>query len=269
MRFLHYAFPPPGRDYYRIGKTGLIDFFNSKAEKTARRIPSGGRVVIDPRLDQTIVSGDDLVHGFYEFKIDQPARISTFERDPGDRSIEVIDTLPKLPLNLPGRKANGAGRGLFLESDFKVSGADGFVIDTARGPHVLIVPGGGRNQAIQGRDDISQTDSVRDSGNYGAMYRIRLKRSSSDGRSLALLMTKRGGGQWCGSQAGAVQVSRGIWPGGTVAIPTDRVAYGKPGEMVIIQKFPPVAKGRTETIEILYSPPGASCMPTPMLLVPY
>jgi hypothetical protein len=133
----------------------------------------------------------------------------------------------------------------------------------------LMVADGRRDPALTGHDDISGTDSVRDSGNYGAMYRIRLKRTSSDGRGLALLMTNRGSGQWCGGQAGAVRVSRGVWPGGTVAVPTDRVEYGKPGEMVIIQKFPPLPRGRTETIEILYSPPGASCIPTPMLLVPY
>lgn len=270
LRFLHYASPKPGRDYGRIGKTGLIDFFNSKPDKTIRRIPPGGRIVIDPKLDQAIVSGDDLAHGFYEFKINQPARISTFERDPDQNSVEVIDHLPKLPLDLPGRNASGAGRGLFLTSDFNVTAEDNFVIDTARGPMRLVIADGRRDAFIHGHDDISQTDSVRDSGNYGVMYRIRLKRSSSDGRGLALLMTNRGGNnQWCGSQAGAVQVSRGLWPGGTVAIPTGRVAYGKPGEMVIIQKFPPLPKGRTETIEILYSPPGASCIPTPMLLVPY
>ncbi|HZQ46568.1 MAG TPA: hypothetical protein VFC07_06130, partial [Verrucomicrobiae bacterium] len=174
IRFLHYAFPKPGRDYYRIGKTGLIDFFNSTPEKAARRIPVGGRAVIDPRLDQTIVTGDDLAHGFYEFKIDQPARISTFERDPDQKSVEVIDHLPKLPLDLPGRRANGAGRGLFLTSNFNVTGEDGFVVDTGRGPMRLILADGRRDQTIKGRDDITQTDSVRDSGNYGTMYRIRL-----------------------------------------------------------------------------------------------
>lgn len=269
LRFLHYALPAPGRDYHRIGKEGLMEFFNSKQEKAARKIPIGGRAVIDPKLDEMTVSGDELAHGFYEFEIDQQARVSTFEREPGMSSVEAIDKLPKLPLNLPGRRGNGAGRGLFSGSDFDVTAENGLVVDTAKGPMRLVVADGRRDRWVTGRDDISGTESVRDSGNYGAMYRIRLKRSSSDGRGLALLMTNRGYGEWCGGQAGAVKVSRGCWPGGVVAVPTGRVEYGKPGEMVIIQKFPPLPKGRTEMIEIVYSPPGASCIPTPMLLVPY
>jgi hypothetical protein len=269
LRFLHYASPAPGRDYHRIGKEGLMEFFNSKEEKTARKIPVRGRAVIDPKLDKITVSGDELAHGFYEFEIDQPARVSTFEREPGMSSVDAIDKLPKLPLNLPGRRGNGAGRGLFPGSDYDVSGQGDFVVDTAKGPMLLVVADGRHDPVLTGRDDISGTESVRDNGNYGAMYRIRLKRRSSDGRGLALLMTNRGYGEWCGGQAGAVKVSRGCWPAGTVAVPTDRVEYGKPGEMVIIQKFPPLPKGRTETIEITYSPPGASCIPTPMLLVPY
>jgi hypothetical protein len=159
---------------------------------------------------------------------------------------------------------------LFLTNDFKVVNERGFVLDTASGPMRLVLADGRNDPSIKGRDGITGTEPVKDGGNYGVMYRIRLKRSSSDGRGLALLMTKPGrGGKWCGAQSGAVQVNRGVWAGGTVAIPADRVAYGNPGEMVLLQEYPPLRKGATSDIEILYSPPGASCIPTPMLLVPY
>ena len=270
FRFLRRAFPKPGRDYQRIGKAGLVEFFNSKPEKTNRRLAPGGRMVIDPQMDAATATTDELAHGFYEFEINQPARITVFQRSPEQSSLTVIDQLPRLPFDLPGRKANGAGRGLFLTSDFKVVGEPGFVLDTAHGPMRLVLADGRTDPAIKGRDGIEQMEAVKDSGNYGVLYRIRIKYASSDGRGLALLMTKSGkGGQWCGSQAAAVQVNRGIWAGGTVAIPADRVSYGNPGETVLIQKFPPLRHGRTGTIDILYSPPGASCMPTPLLLVPY
>ena len=270
LRFLRYAFPAPGKNYQKIGKTGLIDFFNSQPEKTSRRIPPGARAVLDPRLDATTVATDELAHGFYEFEINQPARVTVFQRDPNQRSVEVIDALPKLPRENPGRSADGAGRGLFLASDFKVTGENGFVLDTTGGPMRLSLADGKRDPYILGYDSLANLGSVRDSGNYGVMYRIRLKWRSDDGRGLALLMTRSGGTNvYCSGQAGAVQVSRGVWPGGTVAIPTGRVSYGAPGEMVVIQRFPPPPKGRTGEIEITYSPPGASCIPTPMLLVPY
>ncbi|HZV33071.1 MAG TPA: hypothetical protein VFB72_00735 [Verrucomicrobiae bacterium] len=270
FRFLRRAFPKPSRDYHLIGKTGLIQFFDSHPDKTFRRIPPGGRMVIDPDMDATTVTTDELVHGLYEFKINQPARISVFERDPGQSSIAVLDQLPKLPRDLPGYEGSGAGRGLFLTSDYDVSGENGFAIDTINGPMRLLLADGRKDAWVRGRDSIAGLEDGRDSGNYGVIYRVRLKYRSGDGRGLALFITKPGrGGRWCGGQAGAVKVSRGTWPEGTVAVPTGRVAFGNPGEMVFIQKFPPLRKGKTGTLEIVYSPPGASCIPTPMLLVPF
>ncbi|MDB6112351.1 MAG: hypothetical protein JWR69_4101 [Pedosphaera sp.] len=268
LHFLRYAFPKPGKDYYRIGKTGLIDFFNSQPERTARTIPPGQRLPLDPKLDQTVVTRDDLVHGFYEFEIDQPARVTVFQRDPGQNSVEVMDRLPRLSKYPLQDQGNGAGRGLFLTSNFDVSGQDGFNLDTARGPMQLVLADGRHEPYIQGHDSLATNAPAHNHGNYGVLYRIQIKRSSSDGRALAVLATKRGGGKWCGAQAGAVQISSGIWPNGTVPIPSNRVTYGNAGEMVVLQVFPPLPKGRSETIEILYSPPGASCIPTPLLFVP-
>lgn len=270
FRFLRRAFPKPSRDYYLVGKTGLAQFYDARPEKTFRHIPPGGRMVIDPDMDRTRVTTGQLVHGFYEFEINQPASVTVFERNPDESSVEVIDRLPRLPRNLPGHEGSGAGRGIFLSSDFDVTCEKGFVLDTARGPMQLVLADGKRDPYVRGRDDLELLDSVRDSGNYGVLYHIKLKHSSSDRRGLALLITKsEQGGQWCALQSGAVRVSCGEWPAGTVQIPTGRVAYGKPGEMVLIQKFPPAHPGWTDTIDILYSPPGASCIPTPMLLIPY
>jgi hypothetical protein len=270
MRVLRRASPVPGKNYHLVGKTGLIDFFNSKPEKSSRRLQPGESAVIDPQLDATTATKDQLVHGFYEFEINQPARVTVFQRDANQPSLEAADSLPKLPRDVPGRVANGAGRGLFLTSGYKVTGRTNYVFDTAEGPMRLSLADGRSDRYIVGRDSIAKLESTTNSGNYGVLYRIRLKWRSSDGRGFALLMTKRSGNSnYCGGQAGAVQVSKGVWPAGTVAIPTGQVFYGNPGEMVVIQKFPPPRKGRTAEIEITYSPPGASCIPTPMLFVPY
>jgi hypothetical protein len=268
--FLHYAFPEPGKNYQKIAKTGLIDFFSSKPESSSRSIPPGARTVIDPRLDATTVTTDDLVHGFYEFEINQSARITVFQRDPNQSSLDVIDKLAKLPRENSGHSADGAGRGLFLTSDLNVTGENGFVLNTTNGPMRLLLADGRRDRYILGRDSMDRLDSVRDSGNYGVIYRIHLSWRSDDGRGMALLITRPvGAGRHCSVQSGTVQVSGGAWPAGTVAVPADKVSYGAEGEMVILQRFPPPSAGSTGDIEILYSPPGASCMPTPMLLVPY
>jgi hypothetical protein len=271
LRFLRYAFPAPGTDYQRIAKDGLNAFLRSEPEKTARSVSPGKPETLDPRMDQTVARKDQLVHGFYEFEIDQPARVSVFQRDPEQISSEAIESLPKLPRILPGKKSgNGAGRGIFRTCNFTVTNESSYVVDTTNGPTQLIVADGKRDGWIRGHDSIENKDDARDAGNYGVMYRIRLTRASSDGRGLALLLCNLNArSQWCGRLAAAVEVNEGVFPGGVVRLPKEQPVFGEAEEAALIQKFPPLPKGKTGTIELVYSPPGAACIPTPLLLVPY
>src|SRR6201999_3948407 len=135
-----------------------------------------------------------------------------------------VDVLPKLPRETVGHAADGAGRGLFQTSNYQVTGQTNFEFDTTNGPMRLSLADGRNDHYVVGRDSIAGLDAVTNSGNYGVIYHLHLKWRSSDGRGLALLMTKYGGkSAYCGAQAGAVQVSKGAWPGGTVAIPANRV----------------------------------------------
>jgi hypothetical protein len=219
-------------------------------------------------MDSTRVTKDQLVHGFYEFEIDQPARVSVLQRDPEEVSGEVVKRLPKLPQLLPGKKnGNGAGRGIFSTCNFTV--ANETVIDTTNGPMQLIVADGKHEGWIRGHDGIENNDS-HDAGNYGVMYKIRLKRASSDGRGLALLLCNLNArSQWCGRLAAAVRVSEGVFPAGVVRLPSERASFGEAEEGALIQKFPPLRIGEAGIIELVYSPPGAACIPTPLVFVPY
>lgn len=269
LRFTRRAVPPPGKDYHRIGKAGLLDYFNARPPLPAFTLAPGARTVLDRELDAVIVTRDELVHAFFEFEINQPARVTVFQRGTNQASLAVLDTLPALPQTLPGKETgNGAGRGLFPVSNFAVANAPGRILDTTNGPQQLIIADGRNEGWIAGHDSIDGRDS-RNVGNYGALYRIRLRWASGDGRGLALLMCKvNSRSPWCGAQAGAVQVSADQTPARTVALPADRVFISQPDEAVLVQRLPPPRKGKTGTIEILYSPPGASCLPTPMVFVP-
>ena len=213
LRLLRQAFPEPGGDYLRIGKAGLVGLFSSKPEKQARTVPAGGRVPVDPKLDRTTVSGQQLVHGFYEFEIDQPARVTVLQRDPDQSSAEVVDRLPNLPRAEPGQ-ASGAGRGQFAPSDLVVTNAPGTILDTASGVQWLVLADGKADPWVRGRDGLAGGEEVVNDGNYGVMYRARLAWRSTDGRGLALLITKQGGpSKYCPAQSGAVLVGAGQWPG--------------------------------------------------------
>jgi len=272
FRFTKYAFQPPGGDYHRIGKGGLIDYFNAKPSDEIRSLDPGKRMVLDPKMEAKPVTRDILVHGLYEFEIDQPARITTFQRDADQVSIEVIDHLEKLPPVLPGFHASGAGRGLFLNSDIHVANVKS--IDTSDGVQQLIVADGKTDPWIIGRDSISGLltgDAQQmNKGNYGVMYKIRLTRKSSDGKKLAMLICNgRADGKWCRVAAAAVKVSDGMHPGGAIPLPREQVRFEGLPQAVVIQTFAPVTDGETHTIELTYSPPGASCLPTPILFIPF
>lgn len=270
LTFRRQTTPSPGRDYHQIAKAALAQFLKPRPAPAARTIPVKARAPLDPRLDTLTAGRDDLVHAIYEFEITQPARVTVLQRDPEQKSIKIMDDLPKLPPVLPGgTNGHGAGRGLFETSDFLVTNAPDSPLDTANGPRQLILADGQRDPWMRGHDHLGGGASI-NVGNYGALYRIRLKRASSDGRGWALLMCQiPGHTATCGKIGAAVKVSAGVWPGGVVGLPSDRVVFGGAEEAVLIQRFLPLPKGQTETIELTYSPPGACCLPTPLLFVPY
>ncbi len=268
FRMLRSAFPKPGKDYHRIGKAGLTAWFDARpeAEVRARSLLPGERVPIDPIMDAASAADDELVHGLYEFEINQPARISVLQREPGEDSANVLDTLPKPPPVLAGHEAAGAGRGLFSSSNIDVTPA-GFVLDPAKGPLQLVVADGQTDPWIRGRDGITGSQT-RNQGNYGVMYRIRLRRvgsSAARGKGIAVFMAHGFvQSKWCGHVAAAVQIN-----GRTVPLPTRKYSFEAFPTAALIATLPPLAGGATEDIEILYSPPGASCLPTPILFIPY
>lgn len=265
MRFLRYAFPKPGRNYLHIGKRGLVEFFNSVREKTSRSIEPGEQATIDPQMDQALVGKDELVHGFYEFEIDQPATVYVLQREPSQSNSDAIRLLPLL--KTVDQRASGAGRGLFLTNNFSVKTVR--PIETTNGAVKLIIADGKRDSWIHGTDSIDGQTNQLNKGNYGTIYRIRLNWHSGDGRGLAMFVANQSSGGLCAGQALALKVSAGDFPGGVVQLPRDQTGYSGGSNMVLVQRFPAPPKNEIGQIEIVYSPPGASCLPTPLIFVPY
>src|SRR5690606_29374203 len=82
LRMLKYSSQKPSTNYFEIGKKGLEDYFKSDVQNDVRYIQPGEVVSIDQQLEKNIVSYDELVHGFYEFVVDQPAQISVLQTSP-------------------------------------------------------------------------------------------------------------------------------------------------------------------------------------------
>lgn len=270
MKFHRYASPNAGGDYHRIARQALVSYFNSEPapESFATRvIPSGARVVIDPKIDASTVTKDMLVHTLHEFEIDQPARVTVFQKEPSADSLTVIDSLPRLPRVLEGWHPSGAGRGLFTTADYAVVNTE--PIDTTAGPSVFVVADGKTDPWIEGRDSIDPSSPIQNKGNYGVMYHVDLRYQSPDGRGVAVLMSAhRPDNKWCKYTAAVVKINDGVQSGGVIALPTTERHFENLPQAVVMQVYPPAPAGETREIRFTYSPPGACCLPTPILIVP-
>lgn len=263
VKFRHYGFPAPGSDYPKMGLDGLMEFFTSKKLPPTVSVAPHQRAVLDKKLDETVASDPELVHAFYEFSIDEPTRISVIQKDPWADAITILDTLPRLPQQLPGRRLSGAGRGIYEDADLLVANAPGTVIDTANGIQRLVLADGLADPWVAGTDGLTPGTTVTNKGSYGVVYQARLSYVSGDGRAIALLVG--GSGRSGGRPAAVLRVSDGKWKGGWVRVAGER----RRGGMMLVQSWRAAPPGRTNVIEAIYSPPGGSSLPTPMYFVPF
>jgi hypothetical protein len=263
IRMLKYSSQKPSNNYFLIGKQGLADYFVSNGEKKIRNVKPGECIPIDEKMEKNIVKYDELAHGFYEFTIDQPGQISVIQTDlqtPGPIALSRIKTVIE-------NSNKNAGRGVFGVSNYKITSKD--VLDTKNGSVQLIVADGEKDKWVEGYEG-SGAKFARLEGNYGIIYNIEVKWKSTDGKGLALVTWNSRGGnnQGCGGMAASMVVSQGKFEGGVIQLPSDKLTTSKKPEAILIQVFPPAVNGEEQTIKLTYSPPGASCLPTPLVFIP-
>jgi hypothetical protein len=263
IRMLKYSSQKPSTNYFQIGKQGLEDYFNSNVLKNVRTVKPGEVIAIDEKLEKQIVNYDELVHGFYEFVVDQPALVSILQTSPqksGPKAFASIDTI------IPFSHVN-AGRGVFPVSNYKITNDE--VIDTKNGVSQLIVADGEDDPWINGTIGPDKEDA-KNVGNYGVMYNTKLKWKSSDGKGLALITwnARSDNGQWCGGMGLTMSLSDKNMKKTVRQYPLNQlVTKGRP-EAILIEIYKPDPAKEIQEIEFTYSPPGASCLPTPLILVP-
>ncbi len=263
LRMLKYSSQKPTTNYFQAGKQGLADFFAATPQTTVRIIKPGKSIAIDPAQEKYVAKYDELVHGFYEFLIDQPGEISVLQTDLKTSVAVAVDRIKTI---LPS-KGNNAGRGLFGVSNYRVLAQD--TLDTKNGIRQIILADGDKDPWVLGSEGTSGRVATL-AGNYGVMYNIELKWKSTDGRGLALVTwnSRADNGQWCGGMANTMVVSKGKFKEGIIQLPADKLITKKNPEAILVQVFPPAANGEEQTIRLTYSPPGASCLPTPLVFIP-
>lgn len=263
IRMLKYSSQKPSTNYYLCGKQGLADFFASTPQTDVRTVKPGEAIAIDEKLEKNIVKYDELVHGFYEFIIDQPGEVSVLQTSPKTPGPQALKQIKRIE----NSRHSNAGRGLFGVSNYLVKNDS--VFDTKDGAATLMVADGDKDTWVIGKDG-STGELAKLAGNYGVMYHVEMKWKSSDGKGLALVTwnSRAGDNKWCGGMANTVVVNDGKFNGGIIQLPSDRLLTKAAPEAVLIQIFPPSKNGEEQTIKLTYSPPGASCLPTPLVFIP-
>ncbi len=260
FRMLKYSSQPPGQYYRTIGKTGLADYFLSTDNFPGKTIAPGEVLPIDKKSTDIVVRYNELVHGIYEFVIDQPAQISVIQTAPGKPASKALKDIDHI---LPLSNHSGAGRGLYGISNYQINTMQ--VYSTEDGPKQLLLADNKVDKWIIGNDAPSGTQ-VENMGNYGVMYYINMRWKSPDGKALALVTWNPG----CPPMSASLKVSKGRFKEGFVQIPKKRPKENKDYEdkVMLIQLFIPDKSQKVQHINITYSPPGASCLPTPLLFIP-
>lgn len=263
LRMLKYSSQKPSSNYFQIGKQGLADFFASQGEDRIRTVKPGEVIPLDEKLEKNIVKYNELVHGFYEFVVDQPAEVAVVQTSPQTPGPEVLKRVKSV---INSRHSN-AGRGLFGVSNYEITTDS--IYDTNMGAAQIMLADGKYDPWVSGRD-ASTGLPAKLAGNYGVMYEIEMKWKSTDGKGLALLTwnSRSADNKWCNGMAATMVVSAGKNKGGIVQLPSDRLITKGAPEAVVVQVFPPAKPGEVQTIKLTYSPPGASCLPTPLVFVP-
>jgi hypothetical protein len=242
----------PTVNYLYGGKVAFKRWLLSRSSSPVT-VPAGTAVTLDADLDQITAAAVELVHGIWDYSFDQPHKIAVCMLEISDDPL----TCPDLPL-LP---RDTHQRGTFDHAD-KVYGTDcGATIDSINDIQQFPIAGNTPNDLdATGTDQTDGSPQVL-AGNYGILYRVRLRTQSSDGRRLGFLFNPRGGG-W----GGAVKMSPGITPGGVSLIPASTAAVESNTMGAIGGKYAP---DPSQAIWILFMPTGGSSFPLRVLAVPY
>lgn len=262
FRMLKYSSQKPSGNYFLIGKQGLYDFFSSTESQKIIKVKPGKTAIIDKKLEENVVAFDELTHGIYEFVIDQPAEIAVLQTSPNQSGPEAYENINHI---IPFSHKN-AGRGLFGVSNYWVSSDK--LLKTDEEPSQLIIADGIDDPWVLGKEGVSGKEAKL-AGNYGVMYNIELNWVSTNGKGLALVTwNARADNKWCSGMANSILIKPNDETKEIVSVPSNHLNTKGTPEAVLVYIFKPDQKKEIQTLKFTYSPPGASCLPTPLIFVP-
>jgi hypothetical protein len=247
----------PG-NYYLLGKTNLYSFYTSDLHTEIPIAPLAS-AILDSLWETNYATG--LTHGFYEIYAQQSTQVTICGLPFTSNTLETYESLTVI-----SAKANNAGRGLFPNSDRKITLKQ--VVDTKNGIHRVPLADWGVNDPwIMGVDGLSGR-TVANVGNYGVMYSVNLPMRSTDNRDMAVMMMCPVANPGACPFGGVIGTNtfHNQSPAGFYYTPSDLKSFTNTTTASLIGIY---SLSKTPvTISLQFSPPGGSCLPGALLLVP-
>jgi hypothetical protein len=76
------------------------------------------------------------------------------------------------------------------------------------------------------------------------------------------------GAKWCDGMVNVIKVSKGKFSEGYVQVPSDKPFNTGSPDAVLLQVFLPDPEKEVQTIKLTFTPPGATCLPVPLVFIP-
>ncbi len=236
----------PSSNYLYTGKVAVDRWLQSTVGATLD-IAAGQAALLDATLDGTAVPTNDLMHGVYDLELTGPLRVFIVALDSTTDTLSAYAALAVLP-------RGNHQRGTFWPANILVSSS--CPVDTASGVFDFPLPS---SLPVNGTDATTGQAEVL-GGQYGVLTEVDLAVSSSDGRSLALILDPRGG-----DYGGAAVVPSGLTTGGVIELPTASTSTVDQG--IVVGLYSPTVQPFVGPF--VWTLPGGSSAPVDLLLVPY
>lgn len=240
----------PTTSYAYAGKLGYHRWLLSTAA-APMNVAAGAWARLDTTFDAVQASANNLMHGIWDYSINQPHTVLICALNATDDPVSVCPTL-----GLLARDTHQRGTFPYADKVYDASAT----IDTAYGIQQFPLAGGTTNDTNAVGVDRTDGTNMTLAGNYGVNYRMHLSSSYSDGKKLGWLINPRGGG-W----GGAIWAMPGILAGGKFLIPDGSGTSSDNTKGSVAGKY---QSGHTAPW-FQFMPTGGSSFPVRFVAVPY
>jgi hypothetical protein len=247
----------PSLNYFYIGRLSAFIQLGRPTPPRARVREVSGPTLLDTDLDGRVVppgKPEALIHSLHDIRVlEGTVRISVVAVE-SERPTLV--QFPSLAL-LPRDKNHDRGTFDFTEVDMTMDEpyrtSDGIV-------HLRLADG--KQDPFAEGADVTTDMPGRYRGNYGVVYRVRLKLASPDGRRVALALNPRGGA--LGGAVASYVPRRGRSASYAPFLSRGPIKDNK--EATLLGKWDP---SETPDVTVVWTPPGSASLPVEWLLIPY